>query len=302
MVGPGPAGYRPVGPPSGPQLKPVADSTYFTAASPALRVVSDCWVIVPGVRATRSDLAIRKAVAEEIVPLIAALSAGERRNPHRVQVWGVDDGKQGSSFSEAVKIAYYAKEDLPAEKLAVAQARVASLHKNSKLAVASEIFYRGVEYSDFAAGPLTSASSILAFYQVLEACADVVPWMTPADYDEKSAAIAATLKKTLEGKALAKKKAKAIRASNDALNRLDAKYTSLRIEHTASTFGLEKHWIERSRELGKFRNSRLSHPSALPSPSEMNEWEAQNNEWSAYALASTILAAAFHYVAEETTA
>lgn len=300
ILGPGPAGYRPPAPPTAPTLNMVADATFFVATAPTMRVVSDCWVVVADVQAARSDEAIRKASAEEILPLVAALSAGETKNPYRVQTWGVDDGKQGSSLGDPAKTTAFHKEDLDPAKLAEVRARVTLLHTNTRLAVASEVFCRGVQYSDFVAGPPTAASAILAYYQVLEACAGVVPWVQPPDYDNKNAAIAAKLKAALESKTLSKKKAAAIRAASGELDRLDAKYVSLRIEHAAAIFGLEKRWIERSRELGKFRNNKLGHANSLPLPRELSEWEDDGKEGSAYALASIMLAAAFKYIQEGT--
>lgn len=293
--GPGPAGYRPPGPSAAPVLKHPKGTTSFSATAPSMKIDSDCWIVVTDVRAPTADAAVAKARAETIVPLVAALSAGNLNSPYRAVIWGTDDGHEGSSYTGVVKTAMYSIEDLDSARLSEARSRVELARANKHLGIASELFYRGVEYSDFTAGAATEASSLLSFYQVLEACAQVVKWVLPEDYEDECNLIARELAKSLARKSLVKNTNKAIHAASDSLKRLDARFVNQRIEHAALTFGLDRRWINRAHDLGKFRNSRLSHPSNLPSLTEMSQWGQHKGEESAYALASSMLAAAFRY-------
>ncbi len=293
LVGPGPKGYRPTGPPTSPVLNWNSDLTYFAASAPTMRVVSDCWVVISDVVATSSDKAIDQVASDDVPYIVAALSAGGTKNPYRVQLWGADDGSTGESPSGVVKTAAFPKDALAPERLEEVRQILEAIKSDSKLSVAAEVFYRGVQYGDYAAGSPTAASAVLAFYQVLEACAATVESVPPDDFEAQREAIAGSLRTALNKKSTAKKQAAAIRAANDALNRLDLKYASLRIENAASVFGLDSDWIDRSRDLGKFRNTKLGHPNSLPALSEFGKWERDTGDkMGAYGLASTMLRAA----------
>jgi hypothetical protein len=297
MIGPGPKGYRPPGE-TVPSLSwAEEDLNFYSAVAPRMSVTSDCWIVIEGVVAADSWQAIA-AVEEADVPLIVtALSAGSSENAYRVEMVGADDGADGYGISPVVATLANDKVGLTDAEIANTKARVTVLTNNRDLKTASGLLYRGLRYSDFSAGPISMAASILAFYQVIEACARLVPWVPADDYDEQRAVILATLRHQLDAKALVKKQADAVTTASNGLSRLDARFSSLRIEHAASELGLSQEWISRQRDLGKFRNSRLGHASELPSATQMSGWVANVAEpASAYALASTMLAASIEYI------
>jgi hypothetical protein len=290
--------YRPSGPTPPTLSWSGADYNYFSATAPQISVVSDCWIVVEGVDASDNFRAMRAVEAADIPLIVAALSAGSSGTAYRVQMVGADDGRDGLSDSPTVTTSASEKDELPETEIDKAKKRVAVLDDNKDLRTAATVFYRGLRYADFVAGPITSAASVLAFYQVLEACARVVPWTPAPDYDKQRAAILHTLRDQLASKSLVNKQATAVSQANDKLSRLDAKYMSLRIEHAANELALGKGWIERERDLGKFRNSRLGHASELPPDEQLSEWVNVNvaEPLSAYALASAMLDVAIKYV------
>jgi len=227
--------------------------------------------------------------------VVAALSAGSENVGYRIQMIGADDGTAGQTVGATTSSTEFLLAELTPDELEVARSRLAMMENKKDLAVAATQFDRGLRLSDMNAGELTTSAAILAFFQVLEACSRLVPWTLPEDYDEQRAAILGTLRKELDAKTLVKKQAEAVGKANGALARLDARHISLRIEHAAKELGLNQHWIERERELGKLRNSRLGHASNPATLAQMAEWARLDvaEPLSAYGLASTMLAAAF---------
>ena len=294
-VGPLPvSSYRPPEPVALNVSIPDAISSFVTFA-PTIKVESECWILVEGVVASRADYAMERARAEDIAMVVAALSAGSKEAAYRVQVVSADDGTTGQTLSATSSSTEFLRAELTAAELVTARSRMALMEDREDLAVAARQFDRGLRLSDLTAGELTTSAAILAFFQVLEACSRLVPWSRPDDYDDQRAAILATLRNELDAKALIKKKAGAVDKASNALARLDAKYMSLRIEHGAKELGLDQHWIERERELGRFRNSRLGHASNPATLLQMAEWARLDlaEPLIAHGLASTMLAAAF---------
>lgn len=294
-VGPLPTnGYRPPEPIELRVSIPDAASSFVTSA-PTIKVKSDCWIIVERVNAARADHAMEQARVEDMAMVIAALSAGSQDVAYRVEVVGADDGTEGQTFGATSSSTEFLRAELTPAEVTVARSRMALMAGQKDLAVAAKQFDRGLRLSDMTAGELTTSGAILAFFQVLEACSRLVTGTQPEDYDEQRAVIVATLRKALDAKALVKKQADAVEKASGALARLDAKHMSLRIEHAANELGLDQHWIERERELGKFRNSRLGHASTPATLPQMAEWARLDvaEPLSAYGLASTMLAAAF---------
>lgn len=304
VVGPAPTGYRPPNVPPPLSLAwPENEFNYFTATAPQLIVSSHCWIIVEGVGGVNEDAAKIWVEENEIPAIVAALSAGQGGQAYRVQIVGADNGNDGYAVSPVIATVGQPNAELEPAELQHAKERVTLTLANKTLATATKLFYRGLRYEDLTAGALSMAASTLAFYQTIEACAKLVAWAPAEDYDKQRAEVVARLRKALGAHTATKKQASAVRTANTALDRLDARFVSLRIEHAARVLDLGAEWVNRERELGKLRNNRLGHPSELPAISELAGWTRTDvdQSLSAYGLASTMLAASFRYLSVSAT-
>lgn len=297
LVGPVSGKYRPPEPPPPPVNGPVG-STYFVARGAELEVTSECWVLVHGVEADRDDRAIEQ-VADGVIPnLLAALSAGYAEYPYRIEMVGADNGVEGFGYSAVSSMAFFDVAELSPQRAAEADARSRAISGHPDLVLAADLLARGLQYLDLGAVRLSHAAAVLSFYQVLEACSRVVPWDRPDTFDGDCNRVISELESALKAKKTRQKRVTAVKHAAVALDRLDAKYTSLRIEHAANTFGLGKGWLNRARALGKFRNAHLGHANELPSWEQLQEWTRVEAEatTSAFAIASSMLAGAIIYV------
>jgi hypothetical protein len=282
--------------------KPQTDLPYFVATAPRMHVTSPCWLIVHGIEADSSDAAARIAQTEAIPVITGLLSAGNTEQPYRVQFFGVQDEplQHGAdSFSDIQSLVLFETTPLSlsdANDILVTARNVVTA--NEHLLSATHAFSRGVTQSDNGGSAQPLAASVLAFYQVLEACAQVVPWEPAPDLEEQHARIARSLRDTLNSSKATRKKRAAIGEASRSLDRLDARYTTVRVDHAAQTFNLPKSWTNRARDLAKFRNTRLGHAGRAPSIEELMSWHHGSPAvtTSAYAIASTMLGAAIDYV------
>lgn len=297
LVGPVSGTYRPPEPPPPPVSGP-SGSTFFVARGAELEVTSECWAIVHGVEADSDDRAIAH-VADEVIPnLLAALSAGYTAYPYRIELVGADNGVEGFGYSAVSSMAFFDAMELSAQRAAEADARSRVISGHPDLALAADLLARGLQYLDLGAVRLSHAAAVLSFYQVLEACSRIVPWDRPETFDADCSRVIRELESALKAKKTRQKRVTAVKHAAVALDRLDAKYTSLRTEHAAATFGLSRDWVDRARALGKFRNTHLGHANELPSWEQLQEWTRVEAEatTSAFAIASTMLGAAIIHV------
>ncbi len=297
-VGPAPGEYRP---PSPVQLNVKwadGEQSEYTTTSPRVAVTSDCWIIVEGVEARDNWAAISQVEEREIPAVVAALSAGRPEGAYRVELVGADNGAEGFGVSPTVSTTALPKSNLGSYEVIEAKTRMALLLDHPSLTTAAELLYRGIRYSDMVAGPLSSAAAILAFYQVVESLATLIPWTPAEDYEVQRAQVVKVLRDKLARLGAVKKQAAAIEEARNNLARLDARFGSLRIEHAAETFGINEAWIIRARELGKLRNRSLGHAARLPSVAVLAEWDRVDGTepFSAYGLASVMLAAEFAHL------
>ncbi|WP_214443603.1 hypothetical protein, partial [Mycobacterium tuberculosis] len=121
--------------------------------------------------------------------------------------------------------------------------------------------------------------------------------------DAQRSAVIATLARALKSTKGVHRKARAVDTASSALGRINAKYTTLRIEHAADVLSLGDAWKASAKELGKFRNTKLGHGGATPTNDELDYWHhGQEKPDSAFSIAASILGAASEFVASKPAA
>jgi hypothetical protein len=281
-----------------PNPRPDEDIPYFVTTAASIDITSDWWLVIHDIESDDPDAALHVAKSNEIPLALAALCAGTHEQPYRIDLQGVESGADSFSYSIVQSSVAFEREELPFGEIRQAlDDRLPKIRCDDALQTASLAFSRGIDLSDMPNGSATAASAILAFYQVLEACSQVVSWIPPSDYDEQRAAVIAKLTKLLTSRKSPNSKTRAVETASSALGRLSAKYMTLRIDNAATVFGLPEDWKKNAKNLSKFRNTRLGHGGETPSEEALDSWHhgtARSN--SAYGLASTMLAAAIDYV------
>ena len=297
IVGPPSAGFS-VPDPGALNLEWHGDVTSYAAHGPRMEIRTDCWVLFENLSLPTMEAAIEHVESVAVPRLVGALSHRSLGAPYRISIVGAGDGEHNYSDGAIIHSAFYEKTALSTEWVTYAHFRAACIGSNDHLSLASELFHRGIRCQDLAAGRLTLAASVLAFYQVLEACARIPPWTPPLSYEQDRARILTTAKANLNRKSTPAKQATTIQTAAVELNRLDNRYGDHRILHAAEHYGLDKAWRSRARDLGKLRNRSLGHASKLASTEDLRRWEVANEQSSesAAAVAATILDAAIDYV------
>jgi len=281
-----------------PDLRPETDVPHFVSTAASLDITSDWWLVIHDIQADDPDEAQRIAKSKEVPLALATLSAGTNEHPYRVDLHGVESGEDSFSYSVIRSTVWFESAELPIDEIRQSlDVRLPKVRRNRSLESASLAFARGIDLSDMPNGPATAGSSILAFYQVLEACSYVVMWEPPPDYEGQREGIIARLGRVLASRKNSMKKASAIEAAASALGRLDAKYATLRIDNAATALALSDAWKKAAKNLGQFRNTKLGHGGGTPSEDALHSWHhGEARADSAYALASIMLAAAIDYV------
>lgn len=299
VIGPKPKGVN-IPKPSAPTLTAETDVNYRTSTAPQLHIESDCWLMVDGIEANSADEAIAYAATAEVPSLMVALSHQDLVHPYITEIVGADDGATTVGDSAIVSIQQFAKDELPIEWVEFASSRKQIIESNPQLLSASNRYYAGLTYEIMTAGPLVQASSLLAYFQVLEACSIIPPWSKPDSFEEDRAKILSQVTFELGTKTNDNKRAQAVQSAVNKLNQLENKYLSLRIKHAADAFGLGKAWVNRAQEFGKLRNQRLGHAGSPPTEEIMRSWIGSNNtKQTASELAREMIDAAVSYVAKD---
>ncbi|MDR2723143.1 MAG: hypothetical protein LBB54_05410 [Cellulomonadaceae bacterium] len=259
--------------------------------------------MVDGIDAQDYDSAIRQFSQRDIPPIVVALSTASSHPPVRVEIVGADDYNEPFVWSPIMAVTMYSPIiDVTDERSADLARKVAIIDSNENLRTAAEVFRRSIIYSDMTADSLSASSAILSAYQVLELCARIIQMEKPENYDEKVSEISRKLQARLSAKTSMTKRAAAIKSAAQALDQLEGKHISLRIECAAEVFGLDKNWIERERRLGKIRNSRIAHPGATPSIFELGMAlgaDDKSADYEAISIASEMLWHAIRYIDEQ---
>lgn len=277
--------------------QPEDNVPFFVTTAASTDITSDWWLVIHDIESDDPDEALRIAQLREVPLALAALCAGSHEQPYRVDLQGVESGPESYSYSIVQSMVMFEKTELPLADIGRAlDDRLPKIRLHHSLNSASLAFSRGIELSDMPNGSATAASSILAFYQVLEACSHVVPWEPPSDYDAQKASIITKLATSLASRKNPHHKANSIEAAASALGRLDAKYMTLRIENAAAVLGLSDEWKKSAKNLSKFRNTKLGHGGGTLPDESLHGWHhGEARPDSAYALASTMLARAIDY-------
>ncbi len=267
-------------------------ASYSQAAS-LLEVSSPCFLWVDDIAAESSDAAIEKVATEHAPMLAAALSGGHAGPSYRIQVFGAQNRMNGYSFAALMQFAFWDDSPITSERLFDVALDYETIQGNPHARKAATLLARGTALADAGSDVSTVTASLLAFYQVLETLAMAIPPTTAADYADQQAQIVAKLSKTLQAKDKVSKRVAAVRDATVALDRLDAKYASLRIANAADALGLTTEWTNRATELGKLRNTKLGHSGASVELRALKPWLDDNdsNKISAPRLAKSMLEA-----------
>lgn len=280
--------------------------THIRVNRPEVDIGSDCWLVVGGVEADDPDAALYK-VRRDVAPLvIAALSARVASEAYHVELLGVEGAERGQGnyeYSAVESFIYFEPEELPRDEAAAALGRWRRLYEqDGPLRTAAHALARGVRAAETSSGIEGTAASLLAYFQVIEACASVAPWEPPSELEEQQQAVLDMLDGALSSERPTRRLVSGVHSASDALKRLTNTFLDLRIQHAASTFGLDAEWLEGARALKKTRDQELGHSKGGPNERELEEWShSDGSVRSAYSLAMPILRAATLYELEPRT-
>lgn len=298
LVGPWPLSEKPPEAPTGLRAN-IEGAVHINMHPPEMKVASECWVIVQGISANGYDEAVGQFMHRDIPPIVAALTAGRPGHPYRVQLVGADDGNEPYVYSAPLGIANFSPvTNLAADRLKEVKDRLATIEGDEHLRLAAELFDRGIRYTDMMAGKSTEASAILAYHQVLEACSRIVAFTPGPDHEDKQAALVRQLTAQLQNRTKTNKLVAEIRKFGNALDRLDNRSLSERIENAAKEFSLDQDWFPKAKALAKRRNSRIGHARSLHSDNGISLGLAEDTGDTdlAHEVASTMLDHAIRYV------
>lgn len=253
-------------------------------------IESNCWMNFTDHPGMEEMAAFAHARDIHFPRAAAALSIGAER-PYRFEVVGFDDGKATAAQSE-ISFTPFMRRELPEDTCALAVERSRAIAADDKLQRAADLFAEAIRLADVHAGETTRRAALLSYFQVIEICARRIPWTMPDLYDQERGRMASNLSRDLDKRASVQKQAQAIRASAQALDRLDGRYLGLQIDNAATVLGLDEVWSRRAREFNDLRNRKLAHGGS-GATALMGSWlrEEPNQQPSAFALAGTILRA-----------
>ena len=250
--------------------RPTGGYCHFRSSPSQLQVFSPCYMCVDVVASSEVD-AIEKVLARHVPLLQAALSLRQPTIPYRIQLVAAQDSKHRYAAPRGVQVAYFNDDPMLADGTHRVRENYRVILNNDSANRAALLLARGIALSDMGPDPATQAAALLAYYQVLEAVAQAIPWEPPADHDAQQEHILGSLRESLGAANGVRKEVEALRNAAQSLDRLDAKYTSLRIKHAAQVLGMPAEWKDAATKLGKLRNTALGH-AGFVDPADLRLW------------------------------
>lgn len=269
----------------------------------SVEVGGACWIVIRDVEADEPDAALYKVKRDILPPVMAALSAGVASDPYHVEVMGLEGASRGAGnyeYSAVQSFKYFEPTDLDRDTVALLLGRWRHTYEEEgPLRTAADAFVRGMRSATDSSGIEGTSASILAFFQVIEACVNVAPWNPPPELEEQQVEVLRQLRDELDSSKVVKQKVSSVHSSSDALKRLRNSFLDLRMEHAAGVLGLGGEWLDSARALKKTRDQELGHNKGVPSEAKLEVWRHNpDNASSAYTLAMRALRSATQYALE----
>lgn len=263
----------------------------FFVTEADLSIVSECYARIP-VMARGAMEAARIGRELALPQLAAALSLGHSGVPHRIKFLGLEDARGTTVGLVHVAASFYNDEILSEADRNYADETYKAISRDPILSRASILLWRGLTLEDAGGDVTTKAASLMAYYQVVETCANAVPWIPPQDLEMRRADILRILEQKLSRASQAKTKAAAVEQAAGSLRRLKFISISAKMEHAAAVLNLPPEWKIAMKALHKLRNSRLGHAEELPRHEELDPWFTTREEGrGAYWVGQTIVEA-----------
>jgi hypothetical protein len=286
-----------------PHVNPNEDQLYLRVRTSSAEIKSDCWVLIKDVEAPDPDSAYADAEREYVPLVVASLSATVGSHPYHVEVLeiqGTNANQERFHYSDEVVLAPYDRVPLDREVLALALGRWRHLYEDEgHLRNAAFALARGIRTLAMSPAREGTSASLLAYFQVIEACSNLVRWEAPPELSVSQEAVLKSLQQVMTTNRPIARKASAVHQASVDLKRLTNSFLDLRIQNAAERFGLDSNWLSDVREFKKTRDQVLSHAQRSINQQELNRWAyPAEGRRSAYELARTMLTAATKYETE----
>jgi hypothetical protein len=272
-VGPLPGKEVPPEPPSAPLISSGEGVLFWQAAS-SPRITSPCYMWIDLV-AESADAAL-KLVSTRHLPLLLTALSSRGNGIYRCQLLGARNDREGAAPSSQVKTILHKGDPLEPQRASQIEENFALLSADEAGLRAAGLLHRALSLADSGQDPATWGAALLAYFQVIEVIANRIPAAIAVDYDEQRRVIISNLSNKVGAKTSVSKQATAIRSASAALDRLDARYLSLKIQNRADVLGLTEEWKRKAVEFGKLRNTKLGHGGTELLPQDVAVWLGEN--------------------------
>ncbi|MCJ1686202.1 hypothetical protein [Rathayibacter sp. VKM Ac-2927] len=252
-------------------------SDYSAANGPSLslNVQSPCFMWVD-VEADTARAAQHLVAANEMPLLVSILSMRSPGSGYWAEITGSFDTVNGTNgeLSGPVSIfARYPESPMTFEALTTHAQDFATIAAHPPLAVASKLLARGFRLASYGGHVFEQSAALLAYFQVLEACARIVPRdVENSTADAQIQAALLTLRRKLAVGAKQHRQVEDVRTATKAFNRAELRFVSDQIDNAAQVLGLPSEWKVRAHALTALRNKRLSHPGGEATEAELLPW------------------------------